>query len=58
MHQLGNIVLGVEGEWNWTELKGNATSAASPNPSANLAYTVNDGFSVKTKWTADATTGV
>ena len=66
MHQFGNIVLGVEGEWDWTSLKGTATSVASANPNVNLACiqvnvvacigNVNDAFNVNTKWTADVST--
>lgn len=64
-YEIGKLVVGIEGEWDWSRQNGNGAGTAIPNANANQICTpgscissIADAFSINTNWMATATTRI
>jgi outer membrane immunogenic protein len=52
-HQVGMFVLGVEADWNWSDVRNTASATYLPFPSANPLFTIstsNEAVSTRMDW--------
>jgi outer membrane immunogenic protein len=56
MYQVARLVVGADIDWSWTKL--NSGGANFLTSAAGAGYFANDTYSVKTNWTATATTTI